>query len=755
MQSGGGPQQGGGGGHGRTTAASASASPSSSSSVSAFEQQQQQQQRQQQQHQQQQRQVRFFIFSCLWIFCTGNGLMEVGSFSVLSLQQQYLRRPEGNDAFLAYQAGNVHGVLGGPNFAAASGSMQLPQQARKFIDLGQQQGSPNIPEQSHNRSQGVEQQMLNPIQQAYLQYAYQAAQQKSTMGMQSQQQMKPGMFGSLGKDQEMRMANMKMQERISIQAANQSQASSSKKSSEQVGQSDKQADHNKRPVPDHRTDPKLNHPTLHGQAIPSSPMLGPHSQQNIMNMTNNSIAMAAQMQAMQALALERNIDLSHPANANVVAQLIPLMQSRMVAQKANENSTGIQSVSFAKQHVTSPQVGNESSPRGNSSSDVSGQSGSSKARQTVSPSTLGVTSSAALVNNSSNQSVQQFSMHGRENHLPPRQPTLLGHGMPPMHPSQSSGSLNQGVDSMLAKTSAPVPETSQAQNARQLNRSPPQSATPSNDRDVGNPSTSQGGQISHMRQSHVGFTKQQLHVLKAQILAFRRLKKGDGTLPRELLQAIAPPPLDLQMQQVSPPPVTAGKDRSAGENDDEHAKHNSGEKGPQEPRLVVPPAKEEQQCLSSSGKPDQESEPGIQKTPIRSDIADRGKGIAAQSSVSDSMQAKKPIQASNATQPKDAGSTRKYHGPLFDFPVFTRKHETLGSSMMNNNNNLTLAYDIKDLFADEGAEIRKRKSAEKLEKIDKILAVNLERKRIRPDLVIRLQIESKAPACRVPGTLEG
>ncbi|KAK6136272.1 hypothetical protein DH2020_030003 [Rehmannia glutinosa] len=622
--------------------------------------------------------------------------------------------------------------------------------------------------------------MLNPIQQAYLQYAYQAAQQKSTMGMQSQQQMKPGMFGSLGKDQEMRMANMKMQERISIQAANQSQASSSKKSSEQVGQSDKQADHNKRPVTDHRTDPKLNHPTLHGQAIPSSPMLGPHSQQNIMNMTNNSIAMAAQMQAMQALALERNIDLSHPANANVVAQLIPLMQSRMVAQKANENSTGIQPVSFAKQHVTSPQVGNESSPRGNSSSDVSGQSGSSKARQTVSPSTLGVTSSAALVNNSNNQSVQQFSMHGRENHLPPRQPTLLGHGMPPMHPSQSSGSLNQGVDSMLAKTSAPVPETSQAQNARQLNRSPPQSATPSNDRDVGNPSTSQGGQISHMRQSHVGFTKQQLHVLKAQILAFRRLKKGDGTLPRELLQAIAPPPLDLQMQQVSPPPVTAGKDRSAGENDDEHAKHNSGEKGPQvvksvtgasnlkeegarddraaaltvnmqssttvvkEPRLVVPPAKEEQQCLSSSGKPDQESEPGIQKTPIRSDIADRGKGIAAQSSVSDSMQAKKPIQASNATQPKDAGSTRKYHGPLFDFPVFTRKHETLGSSMMNNNNNLTLAYDIKDLFADEGAEIRKRKSAEKLEKIDKILAVNLERKRIRPDLVIRLQIESKS-----------
>lgn len=235
------------------------------------------------------------------------------------------------------------------------------------------------------------------------------------------------------------------------------------------------------------------------------------------------------------------------------------------------------------------------------------------------------------------------------------------------------------------------------------------------------------------------------------------------------------------MQQVFAPPVTAGKDRSAGEIVDEHAKHmESGEKGPQvvksvagvsnlkvegsgddraaaltvsmqnsvtaakEHRFVVPPGKEEQQCLGSSGKSDQESEPGNQKTLIRSDVtADRGKGIATQSSLSDSMQVKKPIQASNTTQPKDAGSTRKYHGPLFDFPVFTRKHETLGSSMMNNNNNLTLAYDIKDLFADEGGEIRKRKRAEKIEKIDKILAVNLERKRIRPDLVIRLQIESK------------
>lgn len=434
------------------------------------------------------------------------------------MAQQFLRRPEGNDALLAYQAGTIHGPLGAANFSTASGSMQLPQQPRKFMDMGQQHGSPSISEQSHNRSQGVEQQMLNPIQQAYLQYAFQSAQQKSTMGMQSQQQVRPAMFGSLGKDQEMRMASMKMQELISMQAANQSQGSSSKKPSEQVAQGDKHGDNSHRPVPDQRSESKLNHPQLVGQGIQSAPMQAPQSQQNIMNMTNNQMAMAAQMQAMQALALERNIDLSHPANANVVAQLIPLMQSRMAAQqKANENSTGMPSVSFPKQHVTSPPVGNESSPHGNSSSDVSGQSGSSKARQAVSPSTLGVSSNAALPNSSSSISAQQFSVH----HLPPRQHPSLGHGMPPMHPSQSSGNPNQGVDSFLAKTS--VAEASQVQNARQPNRSP-QSATPSNDGDVGNPSTSQGGPSSQMKQLHTGFTKQQLHVLKAQILAFRRLK---------------------------------------------------------------------------------------------------------------------------------------------------------------------------------------------------------------------------------------
>ncbi|KAL0309252.1 UNVERIFIED_CONTAM: ATP-dependent helicase BRM [Sesamum radiatum] len=432
-------------------------------------------------------------------------------------------------------------------------------------------------------------------------------------------------------------------------------------------------------------------------------------------MANNPITMTAQMQALQALALERNIDLSHPANANVIAQLIPLIQSRMFAQqKANGSSTGI-SASFAN-HVTSSQFENESSPHGNSSSEVSGQSGSSKARLTVSPSTLGVTSRAALFNSSGN-----ISVHGVDSPLPPRQQNLLGNGMSPLPQGQSSGNFNQGVDSsFVTTTSGAVDEASQIQHARE---------------------------------------------------------KEDRTLPRELLQAIVPPPLDMQIQLVTAPPVIVSNDRLAGENVDGHAQHmHSSQKGSQVVKLVsgvnnlkeeglgdnvpaalavtqsttsttkelrVPPGKGEQQSLDVSAKCDQEPETGTQKSPVRNEVSlERGKAVAPQPSISDTMPLKNWNPASSISQPKDAGSSRKYHGPLFDFPIFTRKNDTLGPSMMNNNN-LILAYDIKDLLSEEDGEIRKRKREEKIEKIDKILAVNLERKRIRPDLVIRLQIESK------------
>ncbi|XP_065629360.1 ATP-dependent helicase BRM isoform X2 [Quercus suber] len=763
MQSGGG---GGGPGRvgpaGRAASTSSAASPSSSSSAVStphlgFDSMQQQQQQQQQQ--------------------------QLGSRQSL---QQLHRKAEGNEAFLAYQA-NLQGVLGGNNFASSPGSMQLPPQSRKFIELAQQHSSPH---EGQNTSQAIDQQMLSPVQQAYLQYAFQA-QQKSALAMQSQHHAKMGMLGPPpGKDQDMRMANLKMQDLISMQGPNQAQASSSKNSSEHFGRGEKQMDQGQQPTSEQRSEPKPSTQlTGHGQLVPGNmvrPLQAPQAQQSMQNMSNNQL-MSAQLQAMHSWALDRNIDLSLPANANLMSQLIPLMQSRMVPQqKANESNMGAQSLPapVSKQQVTSPSVASESSPHANSSSDMSGQSGSAKARQTVSASPFRSTSNAGMVNHASNNALQQFGTHGRENQVPSRQHAGIGNGMPSMHPPQSSANTSQGVDhSLSVKNTLSSPEASQLQYLRQLNRSSPQAAAPTNDGGSGNNILSPGGSSSQTPQQRFGFTKQQLHVLKAQILAFRRLKKGDPGLPQELLRAIAPPPLELQLQQQNPAAGGNNQDKSAGniaadyprqiesnEKDSTAVASNNGQTFPKEeasvgdekatistahlqgvpavmkePTPMASAGKDEQQSSVFSVKSDQDVERGIHRNPVKSDFpVDKGKAIAPQAAASDAVQVKKPVQASTAPQPKDAGSARKYHGPLFDFPFFTRKHDSFGSAMMlNNNNNLTLAYDVKDLLFEEGMEVLTKKRSENLRKIGGLLAVNLERKRIRPDLVLRLQIEEK------------
>ncbi|CAI0424889.1 unnamed protein product [Linum tenue] len=155
--------------------------------------------------------------------------------------------------------------------------------------------------------------------------------------------------------------------------------------------------------------------------------------------------------------------------------------------------------------------------------------------------------------------------------------------------------------------------------------------------------------------------------------------------------------------------------------------------------------KEDQQSPIFSPKLDQDAEHGPQNIPVGNDLpADRGKIVATQLPVSDATQVRKPTQANTASVPKDSNYARKYHGPLSEFPFFTRKHDSMSSSgMINTNNNLTLAYDVKDLLFEEGTEVLSIKRCENLRKICGLLAVNLKRKRIRPDLVLRLLIEEK------------
>ncbi|KAK1425168.1 hypothetical protein QVD17_20514 [Tagetes erecta] len=628
-----------------------------------------------------------------------------------SLEQQLLRNPEGREAILAYQAG----IRQGGGVASSSGSMQR---------VAQQHGQ----EEGQNTRHGFDQHVMNPMQQAYMQYAQQAQQQMN--------------MGVMGKDQDLHLGNTRMQ------ATNQAQMSLSKKPSDHFGRemSDKGECQSQNQIQNQK---QFAIAASSGQLIPGSnmgPMQAPQVQQSIHNMGNSQAAMAAQMQAMQALALERNIDLSLPENANLMEQLMSIMQSRMLGQQnANESNMGPQS----KQQVSSPQVANVSSPH----SDVSGHSGSTKARQAMSPGRMGTNQSTPLINSSSGGQGQQFPIHGRENSLAPRQPFVNGSWMSSMPPPQSPANMSQGADH-LGKNMVTGSESLQIQHARQqMNRSSTQSAASSNDVGPDNPLTSQ-----KLQKPTPGFTKQQLHVFKAQILAFRRIKKGEKTLPRELLQAIAPPPLEVQLQQIIAPagtnPVESNNQKlqavtlSAGMDNPKREVYEKkavadptanvrGTTVINEIPSVSHAAKEEHRNPSISTKQEHEVEHGIQRTShVGEGPTDKGKAVASTNAVAS--------QSVNPPQTKDPDSSRKYYGPLFDFPFFTRKHDSFGSSMMlNNNNNLTLAYDVKDLLVDEGISMINKKKNEKLKKINSLLAVNLERKRIRPDLVMRLQIEEK------------
>ncbi|KAI4371557.1 hypothetical protein MLD38_019777 [Melastoma candidum] len=625
--------------------------------------------------------------------------------------------------------------------------MQFPHH-RNLGDGAPQQGAA---QDGQNRM--IEQHAMNPAHQAYYQYALQASQQSN-----------PEILATHGssKETEVWSGNLKMQDFMAAQASSSKSSFPGEKQPGQVSQSGSDQRHEARST--------------------AQPVVRPlvHEVHGHQSMPNNQLAVA-QMQIVQSWAAENNVDLSLPANANMMAQLFPLMQARMLAQhKANESNSGLQSSLnlSSKPQAVSPSITSESSSHANSHHEASGQTASGKTRQAVSVGPSAQISAAVgppAVSNSGNM-VQQFSSHGREVQVPHGKAHVPGSGMLPMRPPQTS-SASLGLD-MQPKKPTTIPKTVQMQNFRQLNQSSPQP-----------PASSAGGSSNNITQvgaavltpsQHYGFTKQQLHVLKAQILAFRRLKKKE-TLPQELLRSIVPPPLDAQSSQQQPLPAGGSSQdksvklvvdaRPAQANEEVHPQHLINmQNNSRDPSFVVegkasasdvqirgapptlkgtssvqPAIKEDHQRDAYPVKVEQESEHSSQKTPAPADFAaDKGKDTASQGVISDVMQGKKPAQSSAGGLQKDAISARKYHGPLFDFPYFTRKYDSIGSTPpLNTNDNLTLAYNLKDLLIEEGLEVLNERRAENLKKIGGLLAINLERKRIRPDLVLRLQIEEK------------
>ncbi|KAK9103673.1 hypothetical protein Sjap_020927 [Stephania japonica] len=413
---------------------------------------------------------------------------------------------------------------------------------------------------------------------------------------------------------------------------------------------------------------------------------------------------------------------------------------------------------------------------------MSGQSGSVKAKQTVPSGSFPNAASIAMT--TSNIPMQQHPVSSRESQAS-RQPFPVTNEVLPMHPPQSSVNTIQAVDPTHSKNSFAGLENMQMQYLKplpQLNRSSPQPAASSSDGGAGSHLPSQAGPPTQTSQLRLGFTKQQLHVLKAQILAFRRLKRGESSLPQEVLRAIAPPPLEQQLQQACLPPAgVTNLDRSAGKNIEDQARrldcnekasmgpplnetrnlpkeesstgedkatistsHEQGLLGSAKDPVRMAVVPKEGQVNAFSVKSEQDLERVSPSVPVKSDLSsDRGKAVLSQVAASEAGQVKKPSQTGSVSQSKDVNAVRRYPGPLFDVPFFTRKHDSFASSLTNNTNNLTLAYDVKDLLLEQGMDVLNKKRAENLQKIGSLLAVNLERKRISPDLVVRLQIEEK------------
>ncbi|XP_020261440.1 ATP-dependent helicase BRM isoform X2 [Asparagus officinalis] len=641
-----------------------------------------------------------------------------------SQQQQLLRKPEGENPVPYKVGGGAHGVVSASNFPTSSSAISASNALMKFNDSPHQRGA-RFHEDNQNKGHGQDR---NSVYQAHLQFALEATQQqKSHRNMLVQQQGKPVTFHG----EKMEQGHASNYQRNDLK-------------------------------------PPQN---LIAQQTPTSMVRSLQSVQAQASMENTSTSQLLMAQ-FQAWAMERNIDLSLPGNAYLIAQLLPRWQSSRLAamQKPNESGTMVQQLGLpsSKQQVLPSSLGGETSTQGNCANDLSGQAAKVKSQQTppIGSTFTGGAIPPMRINNIQMQ--QQLSVRNRDIQI-----ERVDHTS--MHPPQSSGSPSHSLEHSGTKNKHSGAEAVPSQHLmllEQLNQPPPQPPVPSGVSPITH-SSSQGGQIQGPQQ-HTGFTKQQFHVLKAQILAFRRLKRGEGALPQEFLQAIIPPPLDMETQQEFHSPGTSTIEKSVGKIVEEHAKHvNISHTTPQlappgkghvfakeesvsgkekaavvnhlqgsasltkEPLSVASRANPEQKA-SVSVKAEQNAELDGQSKYAKSDYnVNKGKMVPIPHSATDSGQVNKSGSNSSALPSRDV-PTQKFHGPLFDFSSFTSKAETFASS-----SGLALAYDLKDLLYEEGVQVLNKKRTENQEKISGLLAINLERKRIRPDLFLRLQIEEK------------
>ncbi|KAH0470770.1 hypothetical protein IEQ34_000493 [Dendrobium chrysotoxum] len=671
-------------------------------------------------------------------------------------QLPQVRKPE-QEHRLTYNLGAMHGVIGDGNFPSSSG---VP--ASKF--------SRNLPHDYTRQLLEKKQighaleQPQNSINQAYAQFTMQAGQQQQRAhGNIPVQQNEFGMMGPPTGGQEVLAGNLKMQEIMHVKAGNQTQLLRFSNSSDHTGCGEKQNEQ------DHMCDGQKNEPmapkTATGQFTPTN-MIRPIQSLQSQGMRNiaNQQLMMAQLQAMQTWAMDHNIDLTHPANANLIAQFLPIFQSNRLTemQKPNVRSTLAQqsSLSTLKPQAISSPVVNENSAQGNSINNLSGPVGLVR---------CGVGTNLANSKNMHMQQPQPVQTRVTQNEQ--GGVVATGGSGSVVHLPQGSTSSSQCFDlsnekKLAATNLSQMPSFRKSQN---IGHSSPQSALLSSE--VAGIHVLAKGGSRQTTQQLVGFTKQQLLVLKAQIFAFRRLKRGENALPPELLQSIVPPPLDSDPQVPLLSPKMTKQENFMKQEAVEHERHPEHINIPQHTMLskghILPkklPVGEVKAPVITSlplevvapkedaGAVNNGKIPEIYPVSVKAEQdvdhdssckdesdADKGKSVPSTSSSVDVGHEKK-LTTANVSVPLNV---KKYHGPLFDLPFYTRKYELLGLTTSINSNNFTLSYDINELLCEEGKEVLKKKGTVYMKKLGNLLALNLERKTIKPDLVLRLQIEEK------------
>ncbi|KAF2531061.1 hypothetical protein F2Q70_00031589 [Brassica cretica] len=328
------------------------------------------------------------------------------------------------------------------------------------------------------------------------------------------------------------------------------------------------------------------------------------------------------------------------------------------------------SIPVSSQPSSSSGVPGENSPRPSSAGDISGQSGSGKARHAISTSSFASTSSPRMMNPAANP----FSAQGRDNPLYPRHLVQPTNGMPSGNSMQTSANETHVLDHIASTNkSLGSAEHLQMQQPRQLNAPSPKAALS----DAGLTYTDAVPVRVHVQDKSSNKTVEN----QARSLESGKESKTAASSNGQIFAKEADNGGDTEV------PLATGHSQ------------------------LFQNLEKEAASTDAVTKEEQQTDASTQKTPRSDSIADKGKAVA-----SDGGQSNVPPQAISPQQPKDTASARKYHGPLFDFPFFTQKHDTYGSATANANS---------------------------LKKINGLLATNLEKKRIRPDLVLRLQIEEK------------